>query len=60
MPGCDDLWCCGVCVTAGVIHYISLQYGVIKDSGIGREGVKYAIEDFTELKVMLMKDIDQL
>jgi len=35
-------------------------YGGIKDSGFGREGIRYAIEDMTELKVMLMKDIDLL
>lgn len=36
------------------------QYGGVKDSGVGREGVKYAFEDFTEIKVMLMKDIGVL
>jgi acyl-CoA reductase-like NAD-dependent aldehyde dehydrogenase len=35
----------------------SQPYGGIKDSGFGREGIKYAIEDFTELKLMLMKAV---
>ena len=32
-------------------------YGGCKDSGCGREGVRYAIEDLTELKVMVIKDL---
>ena len=29
-------------------------YGGVKDSGIGREGVRYSIEDMTELKILSM------
>jgi len=32
-------------------------YGGIKDSGVGREGIKYAMDDFSEIKVMLLKDV---
>ena len=32
----------------------NFPYGGIKDSGLGREGVKYAIEEMTELKVMVL------
>jgi len=32
----------------------NFPYGGIKDSGFGREGVKYAIEEMTELKVMVL------
>jgi len=35
----------------------SQPYGGVKESGIGREGIKYAIEEFTELKLMLLKDV---
>lgn len=31
-----------------------MPYGGVKDSGIGREGVRYAIEDMTELKVLVV------
>ena len=33
----------------------NMPYGGVKDSGIGREGVRYAIEDMTELRLMVMK-----
>jgi acyl-CoA reductase-like NAD-dependent aldehyde dehydrogenase len=33
------------------------QYGGVKDSGVGKEGVRYSIEEMTELKTMVLKDI---
>lgn len=35
----------------------AMPYGGAKDSGVGREGVRYAIEDFTEPKILVMKSI---
>lgn len=32
----------------------NMPYGGIKDSGFGREGLKYAIEDMTELKLLVI------
>jgi acyl-CoA reductase-like NAD-dependent aldehyde dehydrogenase len=32
-----------------------MPYGGVKDSGLGREGVRYAIEDMTELKLMVLR-----
>ena len=32
----------------------SMPYGGVKDSGLGREGVRYAIEDMTERKVLVI------
>jgi acyl-CoA reductase-like NAD-dependent aldehyde dehydrogenase len=32
----------------------NFPYGGIKDSGLGREGVKYAIEEMTEIRVMVL------
>jgi len=34
-----------------------MPYGGVKDSGLGREGIKYAIEDMTELRLMVVRDI---
>ena len=31
-----------------------MPYGGVKDSGIGREGVRYAIEDMTEPKLLVL------
>lgn len=31
-----------------------MPYGGVKDSGLGREGVRYAIEEMTELKLMVL------
>jgi acyl-CoA reductase-like NAD-dependent aldehyde dehydrogenase len=32
-----------------------MPYGGTKQSGIGREGIKYAIEEMSELKTLIMK-----
>jgi acyl-CoA reductase-like NAD-dependent aldehyde dehydrogenase len=33
-----------------------MPYGGVKDSGLGREGVRYAIEDMTELRLLVIRD----
>lgn len=35
----------------------NMPYGGVKLSGIGREGVRYAIEDMTELRLMVMREL---
>lgn len=32
-----------------------MPYGGVKDSGLGREGIRYAIEEMTELKLLLIR-----
>ena len=33
-----------------------MPYGGVKDSGIGREGIRYAIEDMTEIRLMVLRN----
>jgi acyl-CoA reductase-like NAD-dependent aldehyde dehydrogenase len=34
----------------------NMPYGGVKASGLGREGIRYAIEDMTEVRLMVVKD----
>jgi succinate-semialdehyde dehydrogenase/glutarate-semialdehyde dehydrogenase len=45
-------------VNEGIISTESAPFGGIKESGIGREGSKYGIEDFLELKYVLLGGIN--
>ena len=35
-----------------------MPYGGAKDSGVGREGVRYAMEDFTYERVLVLTGVD--
>jgi len=35
-----------------------MPYGGVKGSGIGREGVKYALQEMTELKMVAIREVD--
>jgi acyl-CoA reductase-like NAD-dependent aldehyde dehydrogenase len=32
-----------------------MPYGGVKESGLGREGVRFAIEDMTEIRLLVLK-----
>ncbi len=32
-----------------------MPYGGVKDSGLGREGLRYAIEEMTEPRILVMR-----
>ena len=34
----------------------NMPYGGVKDSGLGREGVKFAIEDMTEIRLLIVRN----
>ena len=44
-------------INEGIISTETAPFGGFKESGIGREGSKYGIDDFTEIKYMLMGGI---
>jgi acyl-CoA reductase-like NAD-dependent aldehyde dehydrogenase len=33
----------------------SMPYGGVKDSGLGREGIRFAIEDMTEIRNLVIR-----
>ena len=35
-----------------------MPYGGVKDSGLGREGIRYAIESMTEIRMLITRTID--
>jgi acyl-CoA reductase-like NAD-dependent aldehyde dehydrogenase len=36
-----------------------MPYGGVKGSGLGREGIKYAMEDMTEIRLMVIRDLSR-
>jgi succinate-semialdehyde dehydrogenase/glutarate-semialdehyde dehydrogenase len=43
-----------VCVNAGILSTEVAPFGGVKESGIGREGSKYGIDEFVEIKYLTL------
>ena len=57
----DTIECGSICINASPSTRIDAQpYGGVKDSGIGREGIRYAMQNYTELRTMIMKHHEKL
>ena len=35
----------------------SMPYGGVKESGLGREGIRFAMEDMTEIRLMVLNRV---
>lgn len=46
-----------VAINSGLLSNEAAPFGGIKQSGMGREGAKYGLEDYMETKYMLMGGI---
>jgi len=46
-------------INTGIISTEVAPFGGIKESGFGREGSKYGIDDYLEIKYMLMAELDR-
>jgi succinate-semialdehyde dehydrogenase/glutarate-semialdehyde dehydrogenase len=46
-------------VNTGLISNAMAPFGGVKESGLGREGSHYGVEEFVEVKYMLMGGLDR-
>jgi succinate-semialdehyde dehydrogenase/glutarate-semialdehyde dehydrogenase len=46
-----------VCVNSGILSTEIAPFGGIKQSGLGREGSKYGIEEYLEIKYLMLGGI---
>jgi len=53
----EDLECGIVGVNEGVLTSVQAPFGGIKESGMGREGSQYGLDDYLELKYICMANI---
>ncbi|MDQ0141191.1 NAD-dependent succinate-semialdehyde dehydrogenase [Cupriavidus necator] len=54
----EALECGMVGINAGLISSATVPFGGVKQSGYGREGSKYGLDDYTELKYLCMAGLE--
>lgn len=56
MAAWDELEVGGICVNeVPSLRVDNMPYGGVKDSGLGREGIRFAMEDMTEIRNLLIR-----
>jgi succinate-semialdehyde dehydrogenase/glutarate-semialdehyde dehydrogenase len=55
----EALECGLVGINTGLISHEVAPFGGVKESGLGREGSKYGIDEFLEIKYLCMGGIDR-
>ena len=48
-----------VAVNTGILSNEAAPFGGVKQSGLGREGSKYGIDDYLEIKYTLIAGLDK-
>ena len=59
MQVAEQLECGMVGVNTGLISTAEAPFGGIKQSGLGREGSKYGLDDFLEIKYLCLAGLDR-
>jgi len=57
--GTDEGVTIGPLINEGIISNEMAPFGGVKESGQGREGSKYGLDDYMEIKYMCLGGIDQ-
>lgn len=56
----DELEVGGVCINEVPSWRVDhMPYGGVKDSGLGREGIRWAIEDMTEVRLLVIRNTER-
>ena len=48
-----------VCINDGILSTETAPFGGVKESGLGREGSKYGIDEYIEIKYITLGGIDR-
>jgi succinate-semialdehyde dehydrogenase/glutarate-semialdehyde dehydrogenase len=43
-----------VCANSGILSQATIPFGGVKESGFGKEGSKYGVDDYLTVKLVLM------